>query len=81
MLVMPETETLEEKMCAIMRELKEAIDLSVVIIQQEPAAKKAIFYFWERFISTFLAYATYKSREVGQNLLTAISLAGLRRWL
>lgn len=81
MQVMSETEMLEEKMRVIMRELKEAVDISVDIIQREPAAKKAVFYFWERFISTFFAYASYRSRQAGQNLLTAISLVGLRRWL
>lgn len=77
---MPELNDLENKMKAVMRDLKECVDLSIEIRTENQDVKKRIDKYWEQFLSHFLEYVRRREKESGQELLKDISITKLLKF-
>lgn len=63
----------EDKLTEAIKNLREAIDMSVNIKAQGAEADKQICRLWETFLGEFFSYIRQRSKESKQNLLAGIS--------
>lgn len=69
----PSVEELQKKLVDAISILREAIEISVQLKSQQPAANKQVCKLWEYFLGEFFGYIRKRSRETRQNLLAGIS--------
>jgi hypothetical protein len=65
---------LQLRLGEIVNALKETVDVSLLIKEQEPELEKDVILLWEKFSKDFIDYVQIRGRETGQNLLNGISL-------
>jgi len=69
---------LSEKFSHIATELREAVDLSIVIRRESPQSKQEVILLWEGFLGQLFGYIKQRSKETKDNLLSGISLTRLK---
>jgi len=69
---------LSEKFSRITTELREAVDLSIIIRRESPQSKQGTILLWEQFLSQLFSYIKQRSKETKDNLLSGISLTRLK---
>ncbi|MCX7922611.1 MAG: hypothetical protein N3B21_11480 [Clostridia bacterium] len=74
---MAEVKDLENKMKAVMVQLKECVDLSFELIAEKEDTKKIIYKYWENFLTHFLDYVKKREKDTGEDILKGLSLKSL----
>lgn len=69
---------LSEKFRHIATELREAVDLSIVIRRESPQNKQETILLWEEFLGELFGYIKQRSKATKDNLLSGISLTRLK---
>jgi len=62
----------------IAKELKAAVDLSIIIRRESPESKHETILLWETFLSQLFGYIKQRSKESKDNLLSGVSLTRLK---
>jgi len=69
---------LSERFSRITKDLREAVDMSIVIRRDSPQSKQETILLWEQFLSQLFSYIKERSKETKDNLLSGISLTRLK---
>ncbi|SEP19916.1 hypothetical protein [Propionispora vibrioides] len=75
---MADLQDLKEKVSAISKELREAVDLSIELRRQSPKDKSEVIVVWELFLKDFFGYVKQRSKEAKDNLLSGVSWTRLK---
>ncbi|MDR3565648.1 MAG: hypothetical protein P4N59_30000 [Negativicutes bacterium] len=71
-------ELLQNKIAAVTKDLREAVDLSIELRSQSPQVKTEVVKLWEEFLGNFFGYIKQRSRESKDNLLAGIAWTRLK---
>jgi hypothetical protein len=75
--ILSESQALKLKLNSVLEELKETVDVSL-LIKEKDATGKVVPLMWEDFLRQFITYVQARGRETGQNLFNGISLSKIR---
>lgn len=69
-----EADELKKKLDEIMCQLKEAVDSSLYLKQNDPQGGRFVSALWEEFLRQFFLYVKKRGKETNQNLMAGISI-------